>query len=270
MREPASPNASNLAVAGVPELLAVSIPDRRRIDSDVRAFLREPSTPWIVFDREGRPPSQLAVGEVLSVALSSVIPEHGFFPPTVILDAPPPSGVSKLEPSSLAVAADLTDVRVDGLGAPPIPMRGLSYRVVGAAALALVCVLSTGALAFRSGRSTVAASSPRSLGSPVPSDVPPPDLDVKPIAPVTSRVTVAVAPPASDESPAKAAAKRFARLSIVGDARARDVFLDGKRLLGRGARNFTVMCGPHSIAIGTKADAHDVDVSCGGELVLGK
>ena len=31
-----------------------SYPDRARIDSDVRAFLRPASSPWIVFDRDSR------------------------------------------------------------------------------------------------------------------------------------------------------------------------------------------------------------------------
>ena len=285
MREPASPNASNPAAPEGPELPAVSIPDRRRIDSDVRAFLREPSTPWIVFDREGRPPSQLAVGEVLSVALSSVIPDHGFFPATAIIDAGATGGssVTRLEPSSLAVAADLSELMDDGLGAAPIPMLRLSQGVLGAAAaiLAVVSTLAVGGLALRSTTSADArtaraaeAASPRSFGSPVPTDVPPPDLDAKPAVPAavttsvaTSAAAAATPAPARDESPAKAGKPRFARLSVVGS---RDVFLDGKRLLGHGPRNFTVICGTHSIAIGTRTDGHDVDVPCNSELVVGR
>ena len=66
------------------------------------------------------------------------------------------------------------------------------------------------------------------------------------------------------------ASKKYGRLSISGDARAKDVFIDGKRMLGRGARSFTVICGPHTIAVGNRADAHDVDIPCGAELVVGK
>jgi hypothetical protein len=47
-----------------------SYPDRKRIDSDVRAFLRPVSSPWIVFDRDSRvddfAKSALRVGGVCS------------------------------------------------------------------------------------------------------------------------------------------------------------------------------------------------------------
>ncbi len=73
-----------------------------------------------------------------------------------------------------------------------------------------------------------------------------------------------------DEAMSRPAAKRWGRLSVAGDARGKEVFMDGKRMLGRGARSFTVMCGTHSIAIGNRADAHDVEVPCNAELVVGK
>ena len=108
MSNPSSPNGGKSPANETPVgFSGVSIPDRRRIDSDVRAFLREPSTPWIVFDREGRPPSQLAVGEMFSTprrSLLSFADASTFFPATAIIDATP-SGTH--EPSSLAVASDL-------------------------------------------------------------------------------------------------------------------------------------------------------------------
>jgi hypothetical protein len=296
MREPFAPIAPNEpqistkepAVSGSsasPGVLGVSIPDRRRIDSDVRAFLREPSTPWIVFDQEGRPPSQLAVGEVLPVAFSSVIPEHGFFPAAAIIDA---AGTVAAEPSSLAVAADLEesilrhdaghdDVEAGVVG--PAPRPGLRRRAVGAAALALALVATVGIGKLALGTSSVDAppanalsATPKqpSLGGAMPADVTPPDLAAPPAKVASASPPSPTATPPAEESPAKAAAKKFARLSIAGDARSRDVFLDGKRLLGRGARSFTVTCGVHAIAIGTRADVRDVDVPCNAELVLGK
>lgn len=278
MREPAKPNAWNPAASEGPGLPGVSIPDRRRIDSDVRAFLREPSTPWIVFDRDGRPPSQLAALEVLPVALSSVIPDHGFFPATAMVDAAYQS-TTRQEPSSLAVAADLEGNEMnEGPGATAIPMQRLSRRVLGAAAaaVAIVSLFALGTVALSASSPDMHSARSFAQGSPVAADLPPPDLDVKSappvIAPAAPPVTVAApAPvPAPAESSAKAAAKRVGRLSITGEARSRDVFLDGKRLLGRGTRSFTVMCGTHSIAIGTRADAHDLDVPCNAELVLSK
>jgi len=84
MRDPAAPEAPEIpeieGPSGDSGNSGVSIPDRRRIDSDVRAFLREPSTPWIVFDQEGRPPSQLAVGEVLKGPRRTLLSDYDFFP----------------------------------------------------------------------------------------------------------------------------------------------------------------------------------------------
>jgi hypothetical protein len=70
----------------------------------------------------------------------------------------------------------------------------------------------------------------------------------------------------------KAAPKRFGRVSITGEARSRDVFMDGKRLLGHGARSFTVFCGPHTIGVGKRSDVREVEIPCTGtaELVVSK
>ena len=254
------PNTLNPAGPAVaPGSRSVSIPDRRRIDSDVRAFLREPSTPWIVFDREGRPPSQLAVGEVLRCRLSSVMPEHGFFPATAAVDLHASPNIA--EPSSLAVAADLTDESPDALaGSPalPAPRTGRLGRVLAVAAGAsFSAVIAVSFVGLRAPASDLQPARAATPGAPVAPDLTPLDLGAAPAAPV-----VAPAPPPE--------VKRFGRLSIAGDARARDVFLDGKRLLGRGARSFTVMCGAHAIAVGTRSDAHQLDVPCNAELVVGK
>ena len=288
MREPAPPYASNPADPGAAGPAGVSTPDRRRIDSDVRAFLREPSTPWIVFDQDVRPPSQLAVGEVLPwrSALSSVMPEHGFFPATAIVDRHAQAHAAALEPSSLAVAADLADepsaldpsaLDPSALdhGPSPIPMRGLRRRVLGAAAggAAMLAVVALGLASLGATPSPLAERAPAAANAPAAGDLLPPDLDAKPSAraPVTAATPVTPVTPAPLAPPeSRPLAQRFGRLSIVGDARGRDVFLDGKRMLGKGTRSFTVVCGTHSIAIGTRADAHDLDVPCNAELTLGK
>src|SRR3954470_24359951 len=116
MRDPAAPEAPETPKtpeieppSGSSATSGVSIPDRRRIDSDVRAFLREPSTPWIVFDQVTRPTSQLAVGELLPAAMSSIAAAHGFFPATAAIDAAAAAQAKIVEPSSLAVASDLVD-----------------------------------------------------------------------------------------------------------------------------------------------------------------
>jgi hypothetical protein len=78
--------------------------------------------------------------------------------------------------------------------------------------------------------------------------------------------------PPSDESPAKAAARKWARLSTTNESQSRGVFLDGKRLLGKGARSFTISCGAHTIAVGSRTDVREVDLPCTGvyELVVTK
>ena len=288
MRDPASPNgAETPETASLPGPSVVSIPDRRRIDSDVRAFLREPSTPWIVFDQEGRPPSQLAVGEMLP-ARSAILSEHGFFPATAAADALA-AAYKQAEPSSLAVAADLTDDAAPDPDAPAIPMRRLSRRGLGAAAglVAMVATIAIGAVALRAmshdddataaagttnGVHATTALTARSFGAAAPTEALPPSIDVSAAAAklTTNRTTPAA--PSPDETPAKAQARKYGRLSVAGDARSLDVYMDGKRMLGRGARSFTVMCGPHTIAVGARTDVRDVEIPCTGtaELVITK
>ena len=296
MREPASPNgdktAENVASPDSSAVPIVSIPDRRRIDSDVRAFLREPSTPWIVFDQEGRPPSQLAVGEMLPMR-AAILSDAGFFPSIAAIDAAAAAqSQSRIEPSSLAVASDLVDdapapVQPDESFA--IPTHRLSRRVIGAAAavLAMVSTLGIGTWAVRSfSTNELAAKAPtnalsaqgaRAQGGASAADAPPASFDVSAAAAALTATATPVAPavpvPApADESAAKAAAKKYGRLTVAGDARSRDVFMDGKRMLGRGARSFTIMCGTHTIAVGTRTDTREVEIPCTGtaELVITK
>ncbi|MBX3187722.1 MAG: hypothetical protein KF819_11930 [Labilithrix sp.] len=222
-------------------------PDRRRIDSDVRAFLRQPSTPWITFDKDSR----VAPAEILPVR-SSVHPDRGFFPATEAIDAAP-----KVEPSTMAVASDLSDV-VDE-PAPPPRRRALALGglTVGAA---LILTLGVGLTVTREAppapRAAGATFTPRGL----PVEAPPPDL-------ANAASDPAPAPPAPTVADAK---MKYGRLTIDGPARHVHVFLDGKRLLGKGTRSFTVLCGTHTIAIGDKADAKDVDVPCNAELTITK
>src|SRR5262249_7527009 len=97
-----------------------SYPDRARIDSDVRAFLRPASSPWIVFDRDSRVDdfarAALRVGAVSASSPSFVNNEpksspEGVvlttpIPSPVLLDAPAPEPVAK--PDAFAAGAVLT------------------------------------------------------------------------------------------------------------------------------------------------------------------
>lgn len=307
MRDPASPEGPKVPETATSSgTSGVSIPDRRRIDSDVRAFLREPSTPWIVFDQDGRPPSQLAVGEVLTGPRRMLLSDYDFFPATSAVDQAA-SHSKVVEPSSLAVSSDLAelasspapasgDLDADLREASAIPMFGLSRRVLGAsaAAVALLSMLAVGTLALRSASSkgesfrnvALAQPAPHSLGAAVPAEIPPPDLDVKaPVVapePVAAAAVAAPAPvaapvpfaltvvPPRNEASATRGANKYARLTIAGDVRAKDVFMDGKRMLGHGARSFSVMCGAHTIAVSVRSDAHEVEIPCNAELIVGK
>jgi len=341
MRDPAAPEApetpktaENEGPSGTSGIPGVSIPDRRRIDSDVRAFLREPSTPWIVFDQEGRPPSQLAVGEVLKGPRRTLLSDFDFSA-TAAIDFPPapyaPAPIMTPEPSSLALSSDLragsdagasaqislpatniaaTDDAVPDFAAPPI--FGFRRRVVFGAAAAGVAALSmllVGGLALRSASASsndgsafrnAAVTQPTTraaAATPAPAEIPPPDLDVKAPsarvvapeptivapaapAPVMIPTPLAVAAPAAAAPadlpvavtiiPPKNGVNKYTRFTITGDARAKDVYLDAKRMLGRGTRSFSVMCGAHTISINVRNEPHDVDFPCGAELVVGK
>ena len=115
-----------------------------------------------------------------------------------------------------------------------------------------------------------------SLGAPSPADIPPPDFDVSAAAAKLTATSAAVAPSAPaaarEEASVKTSARKYGRLTVAGDARGRDMFFDGKRMLGRGARSFTVMCGTHTVAVGTRTDTRAVDIPCTGvaELVVEK
>lgn len=246
-------------------------PDRRRIDSDVRCFLRQPSTPWITFQD----------GDVFTSPASSILTSQAVFPK----DPPGAPEPPKQEPSSLAVAADL-GIPVGGHAAGDLfesdaeqrilPAKRSSRVVVGAAAaialVGLVAVIGFGMKstdeAARSHRAphSAYASQPGASGA----DITPPNLDPPPPAPEPAATAAATTPdPRSRATRASTPGKEeYGRLSIAGKARASFVFLDGKRLLGKGARGFTVVCGPHQIAVGERTNVRDVDVPCNAELVI--
>jgi hypothetical protein len=247
--------------------------DRRRLDSDVRAFMRQPSTPWITFDRD----SKVAAGEiaipraVLSSFRSSI--HDGMFKQAESLPAEPPPSSSRLEPSSLIVAHDIAVPEVlavpreaqISLGDVFVSPRGRMTRwlVTGVAALAVVGV----GLAISSAASTPRSSAASALAVEAP----------KPTSLAPAAEPRAEVPPPAEAAPAapapKAVAKddpkgKLGRLAIRGDAVRTNIWLDGTRMLGRGPRAFDVMCGTHTIAVGAKTDATEMEIPCGGELVL--
>ncbi len=342
MRPPFNPDAlenkpaTNSSVSRDP-----SYPDRARIDSDVRAFLRPVSTPWIVFDRDSRVddfaksalrvgavfasspsfrpeviqaaaesgksveeiaaqpmPGQAAPesvivrerfepGAVLTPVMSSVLPDAGTFPSSTS------ARESAGEPSNVVVAADVfpdsasaiavesarPSLASDPFASPPafVARRGRIAAIAGACAggLALVgvsaIVLAGGARA----QAKVASAAQTAQVSAAAAAIATPGVaetaarDDLPAPPTTTAAATSAREPAA----AKASTdpkKRFGKLTIKGEARRKNVWFDGKRMLGSGQRSFTVFCGMHTIAVSDKSDARDVDVPCNGEYVVSR
>lgn len=274
MRLPSAPDAPNFEETG-PIRPATgardpSYPDRARIDSDVRYLLRPPSTPWITFDKETKE-------EIFTSSRSSVIDAPGLFPDAEtaiavgngeVAIAPP------VEPSNVVVATDIAppkeskeslfDITHDGHDEPHLPPvaapRQLMIGVgatLGLAVMILVGVFVFGAKDKHASTTSLATSSP---SPPVPAEVAPPPVDVVP-TPAPKATTTAT------ETKAKTG---WARLTIKGPAKSHRVYLDGKMLLGQGQRTFMIRCGQHTIAVGNKTDAKDVDIPCNGEWVVSR
>lgn len=274
MRSPSAPDLGKSApVAPAAGARDPSYPDRARIDSDVRYLLRPPSTPWITFDKD-----EPHVGALLASSRSSVHPEAGFFPET-----PAAAPVPSAEPSNVVVTSDIQDSTAavtapadpadrfdethDSVAIPVASPRRIGVAV--ACALGLSALIAGTAWSFHGRGADVAAASSeaaRVAAAPVVAEPAPPQLDL-PAPPPTAAAESA--PPAASEAK-KAEDRGFGRLYVRGAAKHNRVYFDGKLLLGRGQRSFMVFCGPHTIAVGNKADARDVEVPCNGALVVSK
>src|SRR6478672_4726735 len=132
-----------------------SIPDRKRLDSDVRAFMRQPSTPWITFDRDSR----VAQGEAPAplVFAAAMFPEGPAAPPVS-------------EPSNVVVATDVvpTPMPTDApFSLDEVPVRTLGRRAVWAAAIfAGVLGIAAGSAAAVSVASSKPAAAAQAMKAP--------------------------------------------------------------------------------------------------------
>jgi hypothetical protein len=202
-----------------------------------------------------------------------------------------------VEPSNIVVAKDVTPPASETHhpilhSFPPELMprnrRGaiIAGACVGVAALVGVCALLVGA---RSHAKHHAVAASHVVESPTP---PPPVEAATPPAATTAATAVAKegakegatesAPSADtlelDDATAKAAAEPkpeakkhlLGRLTIRGDAKAKNVWFDGKRMLGVGTRSFLVSCGMHTVAVNEKIEAKDIEIPCNGEYVVGR
>ncbi|HEY8074841.1 MAG TPA: hypothetical protein VIF62_12045 [Labilithrix sp.] len=157
------------------------------------------------------------------------------------------------EPSSLVVASEIEV-------APELPIEHVGRRRIWFVAGGIAMVAAAAALLFVRGDGKAARVEKRAAAAPLVTDAPPPDLSPPP---APSPEPVKPAPVRADDPRAK-----LGRLSIRGVASAQWVFFDGKRLLGKGARSFDVMCGTHTIAIGKRDGGQTVDVPCMGEYTV--
>jgi hypothetical protein len=209
----------------------------------------------------------------------------------------PPSSSSPesvVEPSNLVVASDvmhdssaygiagLDDGRPalesDPFAMPPgmFASRGRLAAIAGACAgvLALVAVsavvLGGGARShIKAAATTQAVQQP--AAAPAPAAVAPETVELDtpappPAAPSASEASTTESKPSTPTDPKK----RFGKLTIKADAKHKNVWFDGKRMLGSGQRSFLVFCGMHTIAVTDKADTKDVEVPCNGELTVAK
>jgi hypothetical protein len=258
MRFPSAPDHPNFEETG-PIRVATgardpSYPDRARIDSDVRYLLRPPSTPWITFDKDQKE-------EILTSSRSSVIDAPGLFSnaPAAMMTATAPP----VEPSNVVVATDirppepsLFDTTHDEPHLPPVAHPKRIMVAVGATAGLVAMMIATVLVLGGSKKEETPA-----LAAQAPSAVAPPSVAPPAIAPTPAP------PPTTTETRPK---DGWAKLTIKGPAKGHRVYLDGKMLLGQGQRSFTIRCGEHTIAVGNKTDAKDVDVPCNAEYVVSK
>lgn len=246
-----------------------SYPDRARLDSDVRAFLRPASSPWLVFDRDRRiddfAKSALRVGAVFAShpTMHDRVASAAMFPKETVPATP------VAEPSTVVVASDIAPptatARPRSTYTIPDGLVRKDHRRIGVAAAIGVVLGVTALVSFRPAKhdAPVAATA-----APAPLPVVTVDAPVvpAPVAPAEAAPAVEVSKPAADADPRT---KRLGKLTIKADPKTKNVWFDGKRMLGTGQRTFLVACGMHTIAINDKKDARDVEVPCSGEYAIG-
>lgn len=250
-----------------------SHPDRARIDSDVRAFLRPASSPWIVFDRDSKvddfAKSALRLGAIFASSPGLRQPSALKLPqPTIVEAAMFPADATPaapaVEPSTVVLAADVMPETARPRSMFSIPdglVRKRPSRALVAAAIGVVLGV-TALVALRPSPPKPAAVA----SAPLPLVVAPPPPAIEP-APVPE-----AAPPVEVTKPTETEPKKkvLGKLTIKADPRTRNVWMDGKRMLGAGHRTFLVACGMHTIAVNDKTDARDVEIPCNGEYAIGK
>lgn len=278
-------------------------PDRQRIDSDVRAFMRPVSTPWITFDRDSRVESELAFATKAAMragvafmsspdlppnapavhvpqvsagptAASRLAEINALFPASVPQQKTVHSAPDANEPSSLIVAADVNAPEPRPSFGDLIPAKKSRVGLIGAT-LGAVGVCSIAAYIVASIQSAPAPVAANAVEAPkveaVAAVAPPPAPE--PVVEAPAPVAQPEPPPVVAEVVGEKAtdpAKRWGTLTIKGAATKKQVWFDGKRMLGSGNRSFMVYCGMHTVAVNEKTAQKDLEVPCNGELTIEK
>jgi hypothetical protein len=259
-----------------PEKPANPPPERAKMMSDVRYFMRQPSTPWIVFDQNSKVDADEAGAEPAQepVEPSNVVVAKD-------IEGTPEEGVPASRqrvPSHISVPED---VPLDDLE-PHAKPTWRKTRVMTAAgvAAAFITIIAVAALRGnangeasanastsmddRSTPTTTTTSTPTPTTTSTTTTTPTPTTTSTPTTTTTTTTTTTPTPTPN------ATKTGSGWIAIRGSATRHRVYLDGKLLLGNGSRSFPVRCGEHTVAIDDKGAKRDIDVPCNGELQITK
>jgi hypothetical protein len=243
--------------------------------------------------------SSVATSPVLDLAPRADVasPAHNVAPADVAASAP-----FAPAPAFEASGAPHGSLETSGELAPAKKSGALLYAALGGGALVVIGIAVVAFVALRSPSDKSASSAMTSATNNTalsvaiaPSASAPPDNVTLPVAPPTPKASASVAvaedvpavaasasstpstvpasTTASTPSPAspidpKTGAKRASYLTIPRAASRHHIFLDGKLMLGSGARSFPVKCGEHTLAIDDRKATRTINVTCGGEYVV--
>jgi hypothetical protein len=252
-----APSQAAKASLETQEKPADSAPERAKMMSDVRYFMKQPSTPWIVFDQKSKVDTTEAEASQEPVEPSNVV---------VAKDV---EGTPQEEeddrrgrfPSHISVPDDIP-VDIDDSAKP----TWRKTRIATGAGLVAVMIGIIGFCALRPSSKPANASAndgaPQLLApvAPQPRLVLPEEHATPAPAPVKASIAAAIKPKATGSG----------WLAIKGSAAHHRVYLDGKMLLGTGSRSFPVGCGSHTVAIDDRAATRDIDVPCNGTFTVTK
>ncbi len=198
-------------------------------------------------------------------------------------DAPRPADLAQPAPFAAPAMHDDADAEL-----APIPTRSpLLFVAIGGALILVLGLAAVGFFVLRSPASATTAPipavsvTPMPSASPVASVSPPPDIVTGPATSAsvahadTAPSSTPAAPSASSASPPpvspldpKTGLPRASFLTIPRALARHYIFLDGKRMLGTGARSFPVKCGEHTLAIDDRKAERVINVECGGEYIV--